>query len=239
MAIEGITNENLKKKYVFFSLDDVLISGEIDKDVDCDKVNEILGNLQKLEKELDFHMFLISSVAEKPTDERIKKCGIKKYFKAENVFCVDKEYIDSKDELDKTRLEKQLKDDHEFSDEYFKQHIINNYILEKDIQKEMVVLIGHDVWTDAFYTRKFSQIDVALVKEAYSERHRESKHFVKGLIYLRREWGEFRKLLLGQFPDPDYSTLDKYVYRVFQTHLFEGKGLGSVVDKKLKDLKEK
>ena len=224
----------LKKKAIFLGLGDVLIPGDADKKVDEKKVKEILEKLQDLEKKNSITLFLITGLHEEVAVKKIKKSGIAKYFKKENIYYVTKDYIQQKHEIDRQRHLAQLDKDPEFNDRYFKQYIIKKIIDRGKIPKEEMLLIGHDIWTDAFYTMRFSGIDFALLKEGLSERGKKSSKIIKGLIYARRDWKNFHKLLLGRFKKPDYQFLENYIYSELKQQLFgdlEGKIIKAKIDK--------
>lgn len=207
----------LRKTALFLCMEDVLVPGKIDSGVDAAEVRKILGNLHRMEEKNALTMVLISGYCEKIAKRLVGKFGLGSFFRGENIFSVTEDYINSKAEIDREMHLANLKKDASFKDEYFKQHIIRQF-LEKGIPKEQMLLIGHDAWTDGFYTMRFSGIDFALVREAYSERHKAARERVKGLVYIKRKWGDIRRVIKN-FPKPDYSALDRHCYETMKEHL--------------------
>ncbi len=229
-----LPEKQLKKKIIFLGLENILTAGEVCKKVDRKAVEEILNNLQELEKEGLIKLILITGLQKEKALEKISKSDLGRFFKKENIYCVTREHINSKAEIDRKRHLFQLDKDPWFNDRFFKQHVIKKFI-EKGLPKEEMLLIGHDIWTDAFYTARFSGIDFALVKEALSERGNKSKKIIKGLLYIKRDWKDLRKLLFGKFKRPDCRLLESYIYSELKQQLFgdlEGKIIQAKIRKK-------
>lgn len=220
--MESIKEGQIKKKVVFLGLEDVIASGEVDARVNTPEIEKILSNLRELDNKKLINLYLVSGLQEKKALEIVSELKLGEFFRKENMLFATQKYINSKKEMDRKRYLVQLGEDPEFKDEYFKQEAIKKTLDRGKIQREDAILIGHDIWTDGFYTMRFSRIDFALMKESLSERHKLRKGKIKGLTYIRREWADFRKLLMGKFPKPDYRFLNKYTFEYLRGHLFAG-----------------
>ncbi len=232
-----IPEQQLKKHALVFCLDNVLISGDIAQKISKNAIEEILNNLHEMElRYKNFHVFVVSGADEKYIGETLAANALSDYFQKENILYVTQSYIDSKEPIDKERYYIELKKNPAFRDEFFKQYAIDREIIEKrGIPRENILLICHDLLTDAFYTLRFSQVDFALVKDALSYRHLPIKEVIKGLVYLNMNWRDFKKLLLGKSRKGDTKFLESYVYSRLQKDVIGGFG----IDVKTIELKKK
>jgi hypothetical protein len=210
------------KEVIFFGLEDTLVPGSIDPDVDLEEVKLILD---KLETERWSQAVILTGLREEDAWAKIEKHGLTDHglIKKEDVFAVNQKYIDSKAEEDRERYLEQVEKDPGFKDEYFKQVMINRYSQEKGIPKGDMVLVGHDLWFDGFYTMRFSQIDFALIKSANSERGEKSDKFVEGLIYIERNWPEINDLVKRMKGQPDLTQLNKYIFDYLKQQMLDPK----------------
>ena len=230
-SAKGVRQEQLKKTVLFFCLDDVLVPGQVAKKVDKQAVEEILDNLTTLEMEFQFEKHLLISSHQEKALARLQASGLGGYFEQTHIHSVTGSYIEGMEKLDRQRYLAQLEKDPEFKDEYFKQIAISNYATVSGIPKERMALVGHDLWTDGYYTRLVSRIDVAFMKDAFSERNQPPPEMIKGLTYLKREWGDVWKLILGKFPKPDYSALDLFCYARMRKQLIGDKIITGLVNR--------
>ena len=235
--LDLIPEQQLKKHALVFCFDSVLIPGAIAQKINKGAIEEILQNLHEMElRYRNFHVFVVSGANEKYIKETLAANKLDNYFQKENILYVTQSYIDSKEPIDKERYYIELKKDPSFRDEFFKQYAIDKEIIEKrNIPRENILLICHDLLTDAFYTLRFSQVDFALVKGALSYRHLPIKEVIKGLVYLNMGWKEFRKLLLGKSKKGNTKFLESYVYSRLQKDVIGGFG----IDVKTIELKKK
>lgn len=219
----GFNGQNLKKKILVFDLEDILISGQIAKNIDKKKVFDVLEKLSALEKNVPaFRLFLVSGYSKKEGMKKLAENNLLRFFKPGHVFFPEKGYLNSMAEVDKARYSQRLAKDPLFQDEYFKQVVLEKISKDFQFEKSRMVFIGHDLLTEAFYSQRFSKVDVALVKEALSLRHQKTKNLVKGLIYLNFSWADFKKLLLGKKPAPDYSFLKRFIENYLQREIIGG-----------------
>ena len=235
--LDLIPEQQLKKHALVFCLDNVLIPGDIAQKINRNEIEEILQNLREMElRYKNFRVFAVSGAKAREAKGIIAENGLNAYFDDANIFGVTQSYIDSKEAIDKERYKIELQKNPRFRDEFFKQYAIDKEIIEKrGIPRENILLICHDLLTDAFYTLRFSQVDFALVKDALSYRHLPIKEMIKGLVYLNMGWKDFKKLLLGKSKKGNTKFLESYVYSRLQKDVIGGFG----IDVKTIELKKK
>lgn len=221
----------LVRKALVFGLEDTLIPGKVDKNIDLLEVKKILNNLHELEKrdDTDFNLILVSGLPKEEMLEKLSKYKLEGFFKDKNVYGVAQSYLKQMDPVDKTRYDDSLSKDPDYKDEYYKQYVIKNLINEKQYKKKDVLYIGHDVWVEGYYTRRFNGIDFALIKQAFSRHNIRQSNLLKGLLYVRREWPAIKNLLLGKHQAPDYSLLDKYIEEHLRQHLLGSTALSKYI----------
>ncbi len=218
-----LSHEQLKKKVLVFGLEDVLVPGAVEKKVKKKDVDEILKQLKALAKKYeDFHYYLITGLPEAEAKKRIAKHKLEKYFDDAHSFSVNKPYLDSKTEVDRQLYDDHLAKNPLFKDEYFKQQTIESIVRSLGVSKEEVQLIGNDVWTEGFYTRRFSGVEFALIRSALAARGEPLKEPVVKLVYMDRKWKDVEALIRGALPKADYTALDKFVNDTMREKLFEG-----------------
>ncbi|MDD5163596.1 MAG: hypothetical protein PHD95_05310, partial [Candidatus ainarchaeum sp.] len=158
----------------------------------------------------------------------------------ENFFFVEPDYINGKSDFDRQVHLKGLEKNPFFQDEFFKKILIEEEIAKRGFSKEETIFVGHDAMFDAYYLWKFGKIDSAMLKEAFSEKNKKRSEKIKSLIYVKRNWNDVQKLLLGKFPKPDYSFLDTAILLSLKQELLDLPEIKRVVieKKKQKELKE-
>ena len=128
---------------------------------------------------------------------------------------------------------KKLEEDPQYKDEFLKQKIIEKFAKEHGISKDEMVLIGHDIWFDGFYTMKFSGIDFALLKESYSMMGQKFDTIIKDLTYINRTWADVMDLIMGKKPKPNLQCLASFANKTFRDKLLAGTvfgGLSKIAD---------
>ncbi|MBI2529619.1 MAG: hypothetical protein HYW05_00565 [Candidatus Diapherotrites archaeon] len=235
--LDLIPEQQLKKHALVFCMDNILIPGDIAQKINKGAIEEILQNLHEMETRYkNFHVFVVSGAKTEEAKGIISENGLNSYFNDANILGVTQAYVDSKEPIDKERYGIELQKNPRFRDEFFKQYAIDKEIIEKrGIPRENILLICHDLLTDAFYTLRFSQVDFALVKGALSYRHLPIKEVIKGLVYLNMNWKEFRKLLTGKSKKGNTKFLESYVYSRLQKDVIGG----FEIDVKTIELKKK
>ncbi|MDD5163943.1 MAG: hypothetical protein PHD95_07115, partial [Candidatus ainarchaeum sp.] len=74
-----LNDAQLKKKAVFFGLDNVLVPGEVDSKVNAKEVEKILKNLRELQKNCkNFFWGIVSGYTKEKGLEKLKKHGLEK-----------------------------------------------------------------------------------------------------------------------------------------------------------------
>jgi hypothetical protein len=125
--------------------------------------------------------------------------------------------------VDQALYKKNISKDALFKDEYFKQTVIEECAKRFGCDKKEMVLIGHDVWTEAYYTMLFSGIDVALIKSAYSHLNQKIETELKCVTFIQRNWKDIKKLIEGKIiPNHELDCLKKYAQRKLSEELFKG-----------------
>ncbi len=225
-SVDGISQKNLKKKCIAFDLEDVLAIGAMSGEIRQAKALELLEKLSLLEKNVPvFKLALVSGYSAGEGWKKLDATGFQKFFRPENVFFAEKDYVDSMGEVDRQRHLENLGKNPLFQDDYFKQKALAKLVEAGHLEKNEIVFVGHDLLTDAYYSQRFSRIHVALIKNALSLRHAKSKIIVKGLTYLALDWADFKKLLLGKKPEPDYSFLKRFIENYLSKELVGSMGL--------------
>jgi len=216
-------------KYLFFGLYDVLIKGKLGKKPDTSYFSELID----FAKEKKIALFLITGVDKDLSKELIAQNGIDVYFTKKNIIDVTDSYYDSLDGIDK-ELKKQAKEkDSNYSDEYFKVYYFNK-IFSKS--KEKTLFVGHDIWTDAYYLHKYSQINTILLKDTLSNNHAPNLSEIKDLNIINPSFEEFKDYLINK-KEFKYSSLNSYANKLLYSEMF-GKSLfnsnlsvGKILDK--------
>ncbi|GEM_PF-2450819 len=211
-TIGGINPKNLKIKCIALDFDDIIASGAINPRVKRGKALELLQKLSEIEKHSGgFVLALVSGYSRVLGQKKLEESGFAVFFKPENVFFAGQDYLDSMAEVDRQRHNANVAKNAFFQDDYFKQKALEKLLERESLDKSRVFFVAHDLLTDAYYSQRFSRVQVALVKGALSLRHVPITHVVKGLVYVNLDWKDFRKLLLGRFPEEDFSFLRRFV----------------------------
>ncbi len=227
-SVDGISWQDLKKKCIAFDLEDVLAIGAISGEIMQAKALELLEKLSLLEKNVPvFKLALVSGYSAEEGWKKLNAAGVQKFFRPENIFFAEKEYVDSMGEIDRKRHLENIGKNPLFQDDYFKQKALAKLVEAERLEKNEIVFVGHDLLTDAYYSQRFSCIHAALIKNALSLRHAKSKIIVKGLTYLALDWKDFKKLLLGKKPEPDYSFLKRFIENYLSQELVGGTALAA------------
>lgn len=220
--VAGIDPKKLKKTCILFGFEDVLVPDGVSGSFGQKPVLEILKNLAELEKKVSgFHFALLTGLHEGKGEARIADAKLNEYFSSEKIFMVDQSYLDSKSPVDLDLYQKNIEKDPNFKDEYFKQTIIDKISSTYNVPKEKMVYVGNDLLFAAFYTSRYSKIDVALIKDSVSLRGEKIDQPIKGLVYINRNWKDIQKLLLGKFPAVDYTELIKFIQKWLEKQLLQ------------------
>ena len=232
----NLTKENVAKKNLFISPEDILIKGVVNKEIDKEKTNVIMNYLKGMQENGLINLYMITGFHEEKAKKLIEENNLYEFFKKENSFYVTKDYIHGKEEIDKQRHLQSLEQDPYFVDEYFKQKILIDFFEKGTLKKEETVLVGHDIWFDGFYSMRFSKVDFMLIEKSLSDRNRPIPEKIQGLNYMDFSQADLKKLILGKFPQADLRYLETYTFAVLKEQLFPKGELNKII--KLKKDKE-
>jgi len=180
-------------------------------------------NINKIE------LILISGFHHKVAEAKFNRSFLKSFFKKDKFFYVDDNYLNSKAEVDKALHVENLKKDKEFTDSYFKQVLIQQFLFDNKIKPEEVLLLCNDVWVDGYYTTRFSKVDFAVFEDNLLDR-RNLIDRISGLAYFNLNFSSV-KILLENFPNVDFGPLNKFVFKKIQEALLKDVDFSSVVKK--------
>ena len=232
----NLSRENIAKKNLFITPEDILIKGEINREIDKGKTETIMGYLKDMQEKGWINLFLVTGLHDEKGKEMLEENGLYEFFRKENCFYVTKSYIHSKEEIDKQRHLQNLEQDPDFVDEYFKQKILMDLFEKGSINRNNTILIGHDVWFDGFYSMRFSKVDFILIEKSLSDRNRPIPEKIQGLNYMDFSQADLKKLILGKFPEADLRYLENYSFNTLKEQLFKKGELNKII--KLKEDKE-
>jgi hypothetical protein len=226
-------------KHIIFGLYDVLIKGNQYKDMQL----EYLNDLKTFCKENNIKMYLVTGLRKEIGESIIKEHNLLDYFEESNIAYIDDSYLNSLSPEDKELKEKKFKENPNSEDDYHKIHFLKQNKL--DIDDSLVV--GHDIWTDAFYIRRYTKANVILIKETISNNHKPFIEEIKKLHVITPDYELFKKYLI-ETPEFDYSYLNSYATKALQRSLigaidFGKLDMASIIKKKqeqelLKKLKD-
>lgn len=222
---------DLKKTAIIFGLEDILIPGTIEPTLNMEEVHHLLKELSELERKYEndgFHIFLMTGLPSAVAMKKIHEHKLGEYFKAGHVFSVDQDYLMSKEEIDRSLYQKNIEKNPHFKDEYFKQVMIEKIAKDFNIEKEKMILIGNDVWTEGYYTCRFSKIDFAIIKSASASLGEKKEGLIPGVVYIERTWDAIQKILLEPIPPHDCVALEKFVFKIMGEKLTEGTAIGGL-----------
>lgn len=230
------------KKMVVFSLEDVLVPGPNDPNVNPKQVKSLLKSAQSYAQKQGVILVVISGYTEKVAREKMNEFGLNAYFSPENVFAVHPSYLAKMSEVDRSLYEAKCQDNLQCKDEYFRQVKLLELMEERYIAPENVLLVGHDYWFDGFYTRRFSKVDVVFIESALSSRGKKPEEKIEGLWYASRKWAPIKKIIEGKASKPNYNFLDTYVNITMTSELFGGKGIPGlkrvIIERRKKDSRD-
>lgn len=196
------------------------------------KVNSFLDKLTGFCNEKGVELFLVSGHHESIAKKKLIEGEFHNFFDKNHFIFVDEDYINKKQEDDKKLHLDNLKKDPEFNDSFFKQVFIQKILKEKNLGVSDALLLCNDVWVDGYYTTRFSKIDFALFKDNLTDRGNRVD-LINGLVYFELDFNSVNNLLI-KFPKTDFSSLDKYVFKVMKKVLVDDKVKDSIKNSILK-----
>src|SRR3989344_872784 len=93
-----IPKAGLVKKSIFFTLNDVLVPGVVNKGVSKRGVSKVLSFLKGLQDKGLLKIFLVAGQHKEKAMPLISEAGLNGFFMEWNIFFVDEDYINSKEE---------------------------------------------------------------------------------------------------------------------------------------------
>jgi len=230
-------------KHIIFGFYDVLTKGHQYKDMNIDYLNDLVAFC----KENNIKMHLVTGLRKEIAEPIIKENNLLNYFDEKNIAYIDDTYLNSLSPEDKELKEKKYKENPIAEDDYHKIHFLKHNNLDTDDS----LVIGHDVWTDAFYVRRYTKANIILVKETFSNNHKPFIEDIKKLHVITPDYELFKKYLVEK-PEFDYSYLNSYATKALQRNLigaidFAKLDMASIIkkkqeqeiQKKLKEAKDK
>ncbi|MFH0970775.1 MAG: hypothetical protein V1776_04940 [Candidatus Diapherotrites archaeon] len=212
------------KRAVVFVLEKVLLPSSSSKKTISMIRNWLVSLREYSLSHPNFEYFVASSYPQSRCLEMVKEAELDVFFPPANVWGVTQSYLDSMSPIDKERYAKRCAQEKECTDDYCRQTQLMAYIEKKGLLPSDVVLVGHDYWFDGFYTRRFSNVDVAFVESELTSRNHPQKEKISGLWYISRSWKELRSIIEGNKAKPDYTKLESWVNITLTEALFGGKG---------------
>jgi len=184
---------------------------------DLEKVKHFLSQLTSFSKKNKIELFLISGYNEPVAKKIFAENSFESYFDSAHFLFVDETYIGKKVDTDKKMHKDALVKDPKFNDTFFKQPTISALLKEKDLNEKDALLLGCDVWSDGYYTTRFSKIDFAIFEGNVMDRGKPIERLC-GLAYYNFGFDSVKQLL-EKFPQVNNSSLDKYVFEVMKAAL--------------------
>ncbi len=195
-----------------FGLYDVLIKGKLEKDID----NSYLSSLSDFAKENHKELFLISGLHEDVNQDVLHQNNLDNFFKQENIFCVNSDYLKSLNEIDQQLREENYSKNKYYVDDYFKIYLFNQK--PELFSPQNTLYVGHDIWTDAFYLRRFTKINFVLLNQTISNNGKPFERAIKYSHIIDPSFEVFKNYL--SVPHVfDYSFLDSYINTTLQKNV--------------------
>jgi hypothetical protein len=204
---------------------------------------DYLKDLSTFCKENNIKMYLVTGLKKEVGEPIIKENNLLDYFEENNVAYVDDSYLNSLSPEDKELKEKKNKENPNAEDDYHKIH----FLKQNKIDTDDSLVVGHDIWTDAFYIRRYTKANVVLLKDTLSNNHKPFIEEIKKLHIITPDYELFKKYLTEP-REFDYSYLNSYATKALQRNLIGAIDFGkldvaSIIKKKqeqerLKKLKE-
>ncbi|MFA5746146.1 MAG: hypothetical protein WCX82_03785 [archaeon] len=217
------------KTKIGFGLFDVLIKGKMNHKPDTSFMSELVDYAKENKKEL----FLITGLDEEKGEKIIQEQGINSYFDSKSIHHIKEDYYSTLSDIDR-ELKKEAKEkDPDYADEYYKVYFFNNLF---KYPKEEALFIGHDIWVDAYYLHKYSNINSILLKETLSNNHAPNITEIKDLNIIEPTFEDIKNYIINK-KEFKYSSLDSYANKllyseIFGTSLFNSKlSVRKILDK--------
>jgi len=197
-------------KHLIFGLYDVLTKGHQYKDMQLSYLEE----LSKFCKENNINMYLVTGLRKEIGEPIVKENNLTTYFLEDNISYVDDAYLNTLSEDDRALKSKKFLENPNAEDDYHKIHFLKT----RSLDSPESLFIGHDVWTDAFYVRRYTKTNVVLVKDTLSNNHKPFIEEIKHLHIITPEY-ELFKSYLTEPKEFNYNYLNSYATKALQRNL--------------------
>ncbi|MEK6970528.1 MAG: hypothetical protein AABW68_02425 [archaeon] len=216
------------KKAIIFLLEGVLLLDRKDTDPPASVMSWLSALRRYVKKNPGLETFLVTGHSVEHCRSLMEGTGLSSFFSEDRIWAVDEDYLSSRDPEDRSRYEEQCRADPYHRDDYFRQVKLMEWMEKGGVSPDQVVLVGHDYWSDGFYTRRFSKVDIAFVEGCLSSRGEPPSEKISGLWYVSRKFSDLKKIMEGKAPVPNYGPLDAFINITLSEQLFGGKGVPSL-----------
>jgi len=195
---------------LIFGFYDVLVKGHWYKDMQISYLEE----LSKFCKDNHINLYLVTGLRKEIAEPIIKENNLTNYFSEDNISYVDDAYLNTLSEDDRALKNKKFLENSNAEDDYHKIY----FIKKNNLDSPGSLFIGHDVWTDAFYVRRYTQTNVVLLKDTLSNNHKPFIEEIKHLHVITPEY-ELFKSYLTEPKEFNYNYLNSYATKALQRNL--------------------
>jgi len=202
------------RKDLFFGLFDVVVKGKMNVTPDI----SYLAKLSDYCRESKVNLWLITGLLEENGRKIVVANGLDKIFSQDKIIYLTKAYLEHLSEMDRSLREERCRADPDYCDDYFKVFFLNDLVDKGVISKEKTLFVGHDVWADGFYLRRYSKIDFLLLESTLSNNHKLHIDKVYGLHIIKPSLEIFQDYLSNE-KKFDYSSLDRFAGNVLQQNI--------------------
>ncbi len=216
------------KKIIVFSLENVLVSGKAVEHVDLSQSKRLVKSVSAFAQKRNISVYVISAHTQKIAENKLNESGLRSFFSPDHVVGVHAHYIESMQPIDRERYEAKCKDDETCTDEYFRQVALQEIIQKEGVSPAQIVLVGHDLWFDGFYTRRYSNVDVFFVEKNLRSRGHPISEKVEGIWQGTLSFSTIKKIAEGKMPAPNYTPLDTWASVTLTQELFGSQGFNSI-----------
>ncbi len=199
-------------KHFYFGMFDVLITGRLNKKPDT----SYLSQLVEFAKDEKIQLYLMTGLDASVSEEIVTENNLNAYFPSKNIICISDSYFKYLSEMDKELKTQEKEKCQCYSDEYFKVYYFNNQF---NLPKQKALFVGHDVWADAYYLHKFSQVNSVLLRCTLSHNHLSAIPAIKNLNIIDPTIECIKDYLLNE-KQFDYSALCSYADKFLYNEMF-------------------
>jgi len=215
-------------RQIVFGFFDVLVNGHKQREMKPLYLKELAAFC----KSNNISMYVVTGVKKEIAEPIVKKNNLLDYFCPENIIYIDDSYLSSLSPEDKELKEKKFNENNLAEDDYHKIHFLKTNKLDTND----TLFVGHDIWTDAFYLRRYTKANVILIKDTISNNHNPFIDDIKELQIITPDFELLKKYLVEPIVF-NYSYLDSYATKALQRNLigaidFAKLDISSIIKKK-------